>query len=81
MSEIQALVHDVFGTVVDWRSAVTAERQSTTVPNTSWTRAFISLIRRLLSSPCPEHRENAQSIGKCPEHREIPRASAACGRL
>ena len=25
MSEIQALVHDVFGTVVDWRSAVTAD--------------------------------------------------------
>ena len=25
MTEIQALVHDVFGTVVDWRSAVTAD--------------------------------------------------------
>src|SRR3984885_9755420 len=25
MSEIKALVHDVFGTVVDWRSAVTAD--------------------------------------------------------
>src|SRR5271163_1983860 len=25
MSEIKALVHDVFGTVVDWRGAVTAD--------------------------------------------------------
>src|SRR5580698_8027219 len=25
MSEIKALVHDIFGTVVDWRSAVTAD--------------------------------------------------------
>lgn len=28
MSEIQALVHDVFGTVVDWRSAVIADGQA-----------------------------------------------------
>src|SRR6202162_3529913 len=28
MTEIQALVHDVFGTVVDWRSAVTADGQA-----------------------------------------------------
>src|SRR5258708_12894655 len=28
MSEIAALVHDVFGTVVDWRSAVTADGQA-----------------------------------------------------
>src|ERR1700740_1138244 len=28
MSEIKALVHDVFGTVVDWRSAVTADGQA-----------------------------------------------------
>jgi len=28
MSEIEALVHDVFGTVVDWRSAVTADGEA-----------------------------------------------------
>ena len=28
MSEIKALVHDVFGTVVDWRSAVTADGEA-----------------------------------------------------
>ena len=28
MSEIQALVHDVFGTVVDWRGAVTADGEA-----------------------------------------------------
>ena len=28
MTEIQALVHDVFGTVVDWRSAVTADGEA-----------------------------------------------------
>src|SRR5438128_1757265 len=28
MSEIQALVHDVFGTVVDWRSAVSADGEA-----------------------------------------------------
>jgi 2-haloacid dehalogenase len=28
MSEVQALVHDVFGTVVDWRSAVTADGEA-----------------------------------------------------
>ncbi|HVC57440.1 MAG TPA: haloacid dehalogenase type II [Stellaceae bacterium] len=28
MSEIQALVHDVFGTVVNWRAAVTSDGQS-----------------------------------------------------
>ncbi len=28
MPEIQALVHDVFGTVVDWRSAVTADGEA-----------------------------------------------------
>ena len=28
MIEIQALVHDVFGTVVDWRSAVTADGEA-----------------------------------------------------
>src|ERR1051325_7905508 len=28
MTEIQALVHDVFGTVVDWRSAVTDAGES-----------------------------------------------------
>src|SRR6267154_2447492 len=28
MTEIQALVHDVFGTVVDWRAAVTADGEA-----------------------------------------------------
>jgi len=28
VAEIQALVHDVFGTVVDWRSAVTADGEA-----------------------------------------------------
>src|SRR5687767_447403 len=28
MSKIKALVHDVFGTVVDWRSAVTADGEA-----------------------------------------------------
>ena len=28
MSEVQALVHDVFGTVVDWRGAVTADGEA-----------------------------------------------------
>ena len=28
MTELKALVHDVFGTVVDWRSAVTADGQA-----------------------------------------------------
>ncbi len=28
MSEIKALVHDVFGTVVDWRGAVTADGEA-----------------------------------------------------
>ena len=28
MSEIKALVHDVFGTVVDWRAAVTADGEA-----------------------------------------------------
>ena len=28
MSDVQALVHDVFGTVVDWRGAVTADGEA-----------------------------------------------------
>ena len=33
MTEIQALVHDVFGTVVDWRGAVTADGEALAARN------------------------------------------------
>ena len=33
MTEVKALVHDVFGTVVDWRSAVTADGEALAARN------------------------------------------------
>ena len=33
MSDVQALVHDVFGTVVDWRGAVTADGEALAARN------------------------------------------------
>ena len=47
MSEIQALVHDVFGTVVDWRSAVTADGEALGRPQRNHRRRLAAIRRRM----------------------------------